>query len=359
MTQRFATFPQRDLAVRVYSRSNLADAMPRAIEFAASQKLTGLSRHPAWLHILQYGQQHDPYLLEAVEADRTVGLLPLAFVRSILFGRFLVGLPFLNAGGVIGGDEEVARRLINRAVDLAERLKVRYLELRHEKLLDHRYLTAKQTHKVHMRLKLPDFPGPLWEGFPASVRNQVRKGQKNDLEVAWGRRELLPEFYAVFSENMRDLGTPVYSLRLFAQILRSFPDRSELCVVRRLGAPISAALVLHGNGVTEVPSAGALREFRKSNANMLMYWHLIERAIQRGQSIFDFGRSTPGSGTYRFKEQWGAQPSPSVWQYCVRRGRITDMRPDNPKYRRLIQLWQRLPLRVSQIIGPRIVRGIP
>src|SRR5262249_31185019 len=178
-----------------------------------------LSRHPAWLSILQYGLAHDPYLIEAAEHGQVCGLLPLAFVRSFLFGRFLVGLPYLNMGGVIASDDEVTRRLIDRSIDLADELRVRYLELRHERHIDHPSLTAKQTHKVHMRLKLPDFVGPLWDGFPAKVRNQVRKGQKQELEVAWGRRELLPEFYAVFSENMRDLGTPVYPLRLFAQVL--------------------------------------------------------------------------------------------------------------------------------------------
>ncbi len=359
MTHRFATYPQRDLQVRIHTRSDLAEVVPHVADFAMSAKPAWLSRHPVWQQILQYGQQHDPYLIEATENNQTVGLLPLMFVRSFLFGRFLVGLPYLNVGGVMAVDEEVTRRMINRAVDLADHLRVRYLELRHEMHIDHPYLTAKQTHKVHMRLKLPDFPGPLWEGFPASVRNQIRKGEKNGLEVAWGRRELLPEFYAVFSENMRDLGTPVYSLRLFAKVLRSFPERSELCVVRQHGAPIAGALLLHGDGVTEVPSAGSLREFKTANANMLMYWHLLERAIQRGQSIFDFGRSTPGSGTYRFKEQWGALPSPSVWQYYVRRGRINDMRQGNPKYQRLIRVWQRLPLRITQLLGPRIVRGIP
>lgn len=359
MIHRFTTFPQRDLQVRILTRADLAEALPRAADFAMAQKPAWLSRHPAWLQILQYGQQHHPYLLEATESGRVVGLLPLAFVKSYLFGRFLVGLPYLNVGGVLSTDEEVTRRIINRAVDLADLLRVRYLELRHESHVDHPHLTAKQTHKVHMRLQLPDFPGPLWEGFDASVRNQVRKGEKNGLSVVWGRRELLPEFYAVFSDNMRVLGTPVYSLRLFAQVLRAFPTQSELCVVRQHGGPIAAALLLHGNGVTEVPSAGSLREFRKSNANMLMYWHMLKRAIQRGQSIFDFGRSTPGSGTYRFKEQWGAKPSPSVWQYYVRHGRINELRQDNPKYQRLIRVWQRLPLRVTQWLGPRIVRGIP
>lgn len=356
---RFATFPVRDVSMRVLTRGDLSRAMPRLAEFAMAGPRASLSRHPAWLSVLQYGLEHDPYVIEASERERTVGLLPLAFVRSLLFGRFLVGLPYLNVGGPLTCDEVIARRLLDRAVVLADELRVRYLELRHERHVDHPHLTAKQTHKVHMRLALPDFPGPLWESFPAKVRNQVRKGQKQNLQVVWGGRELLPEFYAVFSENMRDLGTPVYPLRFFGQVLRSFPDRAEFCVVRHHNAPIASALLLHGHGVSEVPSASSLKDFNHTSANMLLYWNLLERAMARGQSIFDFGRSTPGSGTYRFKEQWGAKPEPSVWQYYVRRGTVGEMRPDNPKYQRMVRLWRRLPLRLTQLLGPRIVRGIP
>src|SRR5262249_29457951 len=149
-----------------------------------------------------------------------------------------------------------------------------------------------------------------------------------------------------------DLGTPVYPLRLFAQILRSFPERSELCIVRKNDAPVAAALLLHGDGVTEVPSAGSLRSFRPTCANMLMYWKLLERAIERGQSLFDFGRSTPDSGTYRFKKQWGAKPQPSVWQYYARHGAPGEMRSDAPKYQSLVRLWRRLPLPLARFLGP-------
>lgn len=359
MTQRFADFRQREITVRVHARSETAAAILRVSDFAMAGTPAWLSRHPAWLQVLQYGLGHEPFLIEAEESGRTCGVLPLAFVRSSLFGRFLVGLPYLNMGGVVASDNEVACRLVERAADLADDLRVKYLELRHEKKLESPYLTAQQTHKVHMRLALPDFPGPLWNGFKAKVRNEVRKGEKKGLEVAWGTRDLLPEFYAVFSENMRDLGTPVYPMRLFAQVLRTFPQSSEVCVVRLNGAPIAAALLLHGRNVTEVPSASSLRDFNDTCANMLMYWRLVERAIQRGQSIFDFGRSSPGSGTYKFKAQWGARPEPSVWQYYPRRGRIGDMRADNPKYQRFIRMWQRLPVRLTQVLGPRIVRGIP
>ena len=160
-----------------------------------------------------------------------------------------------------------------------------------------------------MRLSLPGSAEELWGRFRPEVRNQVRKGEKHDLALAWGGEELLPDFYEVFSINMRDLGTPVFSRRLFRSILRRFPDRAELCVVRHGERPVAAALLVHGWGVTEVPSASALRQFNATSANMLMYWRLLERAIERGQAIFDFGRSSPDSGTFRFKKQWGAAPS--------------------------------------------------
>ena len=158
---------------------------------------------------------------------------------------------------------------------------------------------------------------------------------------------------------MRDLGTPVYGQGLFRAILQQFPDRAEFCVVRSGSQPVAAALLLHGWGVTEVPSASSLRAFNSTNANMLMYWHLLRRAIERKQTIFDFGRSSEESNTYRFKRQWGALPERAEWQYYVRSGSAGDMRPDNPRYQRLIRIWQRLPVALTRLLGPAIVRGIP
>src|SRR5262249_28791902 len=151
---------------------------------------------------------------------------------------------------------------------------------------------------------LPAAAEELWRGLPAKVRNQVRKAQKCGLTVAWGGDELLPEFYAVFSHNMRDVGTPVYGLPLFRAVLRQFPDGAEVCVVRAEGVAVAAGLLLHGRGTAEVPSASSLRSHNLTCANMLLYWHLLERAVGRGQDVFDFGRSSPESNTYRFKKQW-------------------------------------------------------
>jgi serine/alanine adding enzyme len=170
---------------------------------------------------------------------------------------------------------------------------------------------------------------------------------------------LLADFYAVFSRNMRDLGTPVYGRSLFRAALRTFPGRAELCVLRRGAEPVAGAFVLHGWDLTEVPSASCLRCYHPSCANMLLYWHLLLRAVERRQAVFDFGRSTRDSTTYAFKKQWGARPEPAEWQYYVRTGTAGDMRPENPQYRGLICVWRRLPLFLTRLIGPSIVRCIP
>ena len=346
-------------SVRCLHGKELVHRLPHLEAHALRGTPAPLSRHPRWMLVLEQGLQQTPYLLEVRDGERTTGWLPLVYVRSLLFGRYLVSLPYLNSNGVLAADDTVGRLLIDGAVRLADELKVRHLELRHERAVEHPALTGRLTSKVHMRLPLPDFPGPLWESFPAKVRNQVRKGEKSGLAVAWGGLELLEDFYAVFSHNMRDLGTPVYGRRLFTAILKQFPNEAELCVVRAEKTPVAAALLLHGRGVTEVPSASSLRAYNSTCANMLMYWNLLERAIQRGQAVFDFGRSTLDGGTYQFKKQWGAVPEPAVWQYYPRCGETGDLRPDNPRYQRLIHLWQRLPLRLTRWLGPLIVRGIP
>jgi len=348
----------RQLEVRAHT-SDLSAHYARLEAYLLDKGPLALSRHPAWLTILQRGLGHTPYLFEAVEGGKTFGILPLSFVHSWLFGKFLVSLPYVNSGGIVADDDFSARRLVDAAVKLADEKRVKYLELRHEKVLEHTAFNDRLSNKVHMRLALPATAGKLWDGLHAKVRNQVRKGQKNDLTAEWGGVTLLPAFYEVFSRNMRDLGTPVYGQSLFVAMLEQFPERVEFCVVRKEKQPIAAGLLLHGWGITEVPSASSLREFNATNANMLLYWNLLQRAVERGQSVFDFGRSTIDCNTYKFKKQWGAKQEPAEWQYYRRNGTVRDVRPDNPRYQQLIRWWQKLPLGVANLLGPHIVRGIP
>jgi FemAB-related protein (PEP-CTERM system-associated) len=353
--------PEVDAAiqVRLHERADLRQNLQYFSTEIAQSRAARMAHDPAWLLALQAGLGHVPFLLEAVKDGRAVGWLPLALVRSRLFGRFLVSLPYLNSAGVVAVDPAVGHALIDRAVELAGEQDVRYLELRHEQRWSHPALTQELTSKTHMRLALPSTADELWLQLDAKVRNQIRKAQKQELTVQWGGADRLNEFYGVFSRNMRDLGTPAFGRKLFQAILYAFPNAAELCVVSAARRPIAAALLIHGSETTEVPSASSLRRHNATNANMLLYWHLLQRAIERGQSTFDFGRSSQDSNTYRFKKQWGAQPHPAVWQYYVRRGSLGEMRPDNPKYRLMIKAWRQMPLWISRRLGPAIVRGIP
>jgi serine/alanine adding enzyme len=354
-----ATAPKPTTEILVHSGRELSAQLPRLTEYVGAAPNINLSRHPNWLTILAEGFGHVPYALEARRGEQTVGYLGLVFVKSLLFGRYLVSLPYLNYGGVLADDPAAEALLIDRAVSLASELRVRYLELRHEWAMEHPALGHRRTDKIHMRLDLPSTASTLWEQLSGKVRNQIRKAQKGNFTWQFGGADRIDEFYDVFSQNMRDLGTPVFGRGLFASIVRHFPDQAEFCIVRDGVRPIAAALLLHGWGVTEVPSASSLRSYNPSCVNMLMYWQLMERAIERGQDVFDFGRSSMDSPTHRFKKQWGAAPSPTEWQYHVIRGDVGELKPSNPKYQRMIGIWRRLPLWVTRTAGPPIARGIP
>ena len=210
-----------------------------------------------------------------------------------------------------------------------------------------------------MILELPHDPEELWKALNAKVRNQIRKGTKHELSIQWGGQELVDDFYRVFAVNMRDLGTPVYSRKMFSLILNHFSDSAELAIVRYQGRSIASALLIHSRSLTQVPSASSLRQYNSTCANMWMYHQLLLRAIERGSREFDFGRSSEDSGTYRFKKQWGALPRPTVWQYYVRKGDVSALRFDNPRFQRKIEIWKKLPVWMTRVIGPNIVRGIP
>lgn len=328
--------------------------------FLEARGYEGFYQRAEWPRVLKNGLEHQPVCLQATAGGQLAGVLPLAFVKTPLFGRFLVSLPYLNSSGIVAESPEVASALVDRAIDLAEQLDVRYLEFRHEVATDHPKLTAAVTDKVHMRLALPETSDELWKSLKSKLRSQVRKPLNNEsLTVHWGTHDLLDEFYSVFTKNMRDLGTPPFSRKLFASMLDEFPGDAEFCCIRLDGQPVASGLLIHGPGVTQVPSASSLRKFNSTSANMLMYWHLLSRSIERGQQMFDFGRSSKDAGTYKFKAQWGAEESPAVWQHFVREGEATDMRPNSGKYDLMIKIWQKLPVWLTKVIGPSIVRVIP
>lgn len=325
-----------------------------------------LDQHPAatvdhlwgWRAIFQNVFRHQTSYLMARRNGQCLGALPLVLMKSRLFGRCAVSLPMLNYGGVLATAPEAISPLLEHAANVARDFRARYLELRHCTRLTS--LPAKQ-HKASMRLPLPRSADALWAALDRKVRNQIRKAQKSGMRVESGGAALVPPFYRVFSENMRDLGTPVYPIELFTTAFEVFPDRAKAFVVRTEdGEPVAAAIALAFRDQVLVPWASARRAARQLCPNMLLYWNMLEWSVASRYRIFDFGRSTIGGGTYEFKRQWGAVPEPQCWEYgLLAGGTLPQHGPESSRFQTAVGIWKRLPLCVANAAGPLIVRNIP
>jgi serine/alanine adding enzyme len=296
--------------------------------------------------------------LVARRAGTIAGVLPLVRFRSRLFGRSVVSVPYLNYGGLLLSDGGAAAALLEAAREIGRGFGAAYVELRHgaRQAPDLPY----RQHKVRMRLALPPTPDELWKSVDRKIRNQVRKAQKEGLTTADGGAELLDEFYPVFATNMRDLGTPVYSRRLFEETLRAFPERARVFIVNYRGRAVAGSITVAMGETVLVPWASALRDYRHLCPNMLLYWSMLERAVAGGARVFDFGRSSTGAGTHQFKLQWGATETPLHWEYLLlTRQEAPDHGTTNPKFAAAIEGWKRVPLWLANTLGPRIVSHIP
>ena len=297
--------------------------------------------------------------LTAYDGETIVGLLPLVEQSSRLFGRYLVSLPFMTYGGIIANSHDVASGLAERAALEAQERRADHVELRHTIALpDLRW--AGRLDKVSMILSLPDSEAALAKQLGAKLRSQIKRGEREKLELVWGGAELIPDFYRVFAPAMHALGTPVYPRKFFEVVFEALRDVSDILIVRMRGKPHAVAfLVKHGKTV-EVPWAVASPEAKHASVNMRMYWELLTHAIQNGITAFDFGRSTVDSGTYRFKAQWGALPNQLHWHYWLPAGQpVPKLNQSNPKYARAAAIWSKMPLWVANLVGPHVIRNLP
>jgi len=312
----------------------------------------------AWRRIIEKSFGHRTYYLMAEHDGSVQGVLPLARLQSAMFGDFLVSLPYVNYAGCCATDAAASDALVQEAVGLAQSLGVRHLELRNDDDTDHGLRTREA--KVAMRLPLPDSPEALWKGFTSKLRSQIKRAQQESMEVRIGRAEELDAFYEVFSVNMRDLGTPVYAKRFFRCILDELPESTWICSVRLGNQPVAAGFLSGFRGTLEIPWASSLRQFNRLSPNMLLYWSVLKFATEQGFKTFDFGRSSRDSGPLRFKAQWGAAPVPLKWHYWIKKnGPLPNLTPTNPRYQLAVRVWQRLPVAVTRVIGPGIVKNLP
>lgn len=313
-----------------------------------------------WQSVVRSSFGHQSYYIMSVDEEgQCNGVLPLVHMTSLVFGNFFVSLPFFNYGGICADNPVIADRLWKRAVELAVLKRGSYIELRSNRELP--WSLPVKTGKVCMELNLPNAPETLWKSFGSKLRSQIKRPLKEGMTFKIGGIDLLDSFYSVFSENMRSLGTPVYSKSFFRAVLTEFPQSAQICAIFDfLGNSVAAGFLLGFRDRLEIPWASSRRTHSHLSPNMLLYWASLSFAVEEGYKVFDFGRSTLGEGTFKFKQQWGAQPVQLYWYYWLSKGRtLPNLNPKNPKYSLAISIWKRLPLPITNWLGPRIVRNIP
>lgn len=335
-------------------------------EFRRSSEIKHHAYNWGWRSIIADTFGHKPlYFIAATDSGEVGAAAPVFHVRSFLFGSALISVPYLNAGGIFYVSSEAAQAVEQEIHAYAKANNVDYVELRcrkRDELIEKRY--TPRSHKVAMELALAEDPEQQFQNFPAKLRSQIRRPTKSGLyaKVTSAQddfTEALKGFYTVFSENMRDLGTPVYPKSLFARTLRNFRENARIITVWQEERPLAAGITLFDQGHVEIPWASSLRRANKLSPNMLLYWEAIKAACQSGAETFDFGRSSEDSGTYRFKKQWGSEPLPLYWYYHQEMKKIPDINPNSARFSGVVAVWRRLPVPLANTIGPWITKAIP
>lgn len=311
-----------------------------------------------WQTLIQKEFDHESVILIAYDQTREIiGGLPLTLFSSKLFGRFAVSIPYINYGGPISAYKNICSALIHHSKTLLDQFNLSHIEIRSIQAELYPVYTAK---KASMILQLPDTDEILEQELGSKLRAQYKKAEEYSPELKIGKIELLDDFYQVFARNMRDLGTPVYPKSFFQSILNEPAIHSTLIIVRRNNKPVSAAFLIGNSNTLEIPWASTIAEANKQNMNMWMYRNILKFAIENQFEFFDFGRSTVDAGTYKFKKQWGALPRQHYWYYIMPEGQtLPEINPNNPKYKIFITLWKLMPVWLTKIIGPPLIKNIP
>ena len=309
-----------------------------------------------WQRILREVFKHDAYFLYATQDGRITGVLPLGHVKSLLFGTSLTSLPFAVYGGVAADDEASASALEVEAQRLARALGVQHLEMRN---LQRRHTDwpAQDLYVTFRKAILPDEEANML-AIPRKQRAMVRKGIKNGLQsnidADAGR------FFVLYADNVHRHGTPAMPRRYFDSLLQEFgPDCEVLTVTSAEGRPLSSVLSFYFRDDVLPYYAGDDEAARDLAANDFKYWELMRRACARGLKVFDYGRSKQGTGSFAFKKNWGFEPQPLHYEYCLyKRDAVPQNNPSNTKYKLLIETWRKLPIGLANWLGPFVVRNL-
>lgn len=310
-----------------------------------------------WRNVVHKTYRHKPIYLVAYEKENIKGILPLFLMKSMIFGKRLISMPFGPYGGTVTDDDNVKELLISQAKKLTEEHKLDYLELRYPRKPD---LDLPQ-HMMHisMVLELNEDSEIVWKKLDKKARNSTRKAMKSGLTFSLDR-EHLHDFYNLYALNMRELGTPVHKYGFFSNLLDEFPENVYIANVHHENKAIAGMIILTFKDTMISGWAASDSRFLNKNPNNILYWETIKYGCENGYKYFDFGRSIKGSGTYNFKKKWATTPKQLHYSFYLNKAReIPRVDPHNPKYEKSIKRWQRLPFWVTKILGPRIRKHIP
>jgi FemAB-related protein (PEP-CTERM system-associated) len=306
-----------------------------------------------WQDVLRRSFGHPAHYLLAERAGAICGVLPLAQVKSVLFGNALVSTPFCVYGGIVAGDVAAGRALEQAACELARGMKVDYLEMRNRRR-QHPAWPCKDLYVTFRKAIAPDAETNML-AIPRKQRAMVRKGLKEELRVEIDTR--VDRHYDLYSESLRNLGTPVFSKRYLAVLKEVFGDACDIVTILKEDRPVASVLNFYFRDEVLPYYGGGNQEARAVAGNDFMYWQVMERAREKGCRLFDYGRSKRGTGAFDFKTYWGFEPEPLYYEYYLVHCRdLPDLSPANPRYGKAIELWRKLPLRLTQLVGPPLAR---
>lgn len=309
-----------------------------------------------WQRLVGEVFRHDTYFLYVEVQGQILGVLPLGHVNSWLFGNALTGLPFTVYGGVAAARPDVADALEHEAQQLAQRLGVAHLELRNVKPR-HPEWPTQDLYVTFRKAILPDEEANML-AIPRKQRAMVRKGIKQGLVSEIDAS--VDRFFELFADNVHRHGTPAMPKKFFQTLKTEFGEDCEvLTVLAPDGRPVSSVLSFYFRDEVLPYYAGDDEAARDLAANDFKYWELMRRACARGVKVFDYGRSKQGTGPYAFKKNWGFEPTPLHYEYCLyKRDAIPQNNPNNAKYKLMIQAWRRMPRGLANWLGPFVVRNL-
>ena len=308
----------------------------------------------AWGEVFRTSLRLEPLYAVASSGGEVAGVLPLIRMPRLPLGRALVSMPYLNYGGPLGSPS-ASSALLEWTIGEAGKAGIRSVEIRSRSTPATPLSAGRE--KVAVLLELPEDSKELFDKrLPSKVRSQIRRPLKEGMEARFGP-DHLPAFYEVFASNMRDLGTPVLPRGLFERISQAFPERFRCGAVYHGEKPVAAGCGFRWRDEFEMTWASSLRSLSRLAPNMLLYWSFLERCVDEGVRLFNFGRCTPGSGSHRFKRQWGGKDRSLSWGQWPEAAGPPDA--SSSFFRAATSVWRHLPLGITNHLGPVVARRLP